>query len=81
VRFDRPNAMRHMAFSQAEHHCPGSGLSRLELQVAFEALIDRLPNLRLAADKNDFDHHPGFVLRALKALHVAFDPPASPAQA
>jgi cytochrome P450 len=73
VRFDRPNAMRHMAFSQAEHHCPGSGLSRLELQIAFEALIDRLPNLRLAEGKNDFAHHPGFVLRALKALHIAFD--------
>jgi cytochrome P450 len=74
VRFDRPNAMRHMAFSQAEHHCPGSALSRLELQIAFDALIDRLPNLRLAQGRNDFEHHPGFVLRALKALHIAFDP-------
>jgi len=73
IRFDRPNAMRHMAFSQAEHHCPGSGLSRLELQIAFKALIERLPNLRLAEGLNDFEHHPGFVLRALKALHITFD--------
>jgi cytochrome P450 len=74
IRFDRPNAMRHMAFSQAEHHCPGSGLSRLELQIAFRALIKRLPDLRLAEGRNDFEHQPGFVLRALKALHIAFDP-------
>lgn len=74
VRFDRPNAMRHMAFSQAEHHCPGSGLSRLELQIAFEALIERLPGLRLAERGNSFEHHPGFVLRALKELWLDFDP-------
>lgn len=74
VRFDRPNATRHMAFSQAEHHCPGAGLSRLELQIAFAALIERLPQLRLAEGRNDFEHHPGFVLRALKALHIMFDP-------
>jgi cytochrome P450 len=73
IRFDRPNAMRHMAFSQAEHHCPGSGLSRLEMQIAIEALITRLPNLRLPEGRNNFEHHPGFVLRALKELHIAFD--------
>jgi len=72
IRFDRPNAMRHMAFSQAEHHCPGSGLSRLEMQIAIDALIRRLGNLRLA-DGNDFEHQPGFVLRALKQLNIAFD--------
>ena len=72
IKLDRRNAMRHMAFSQAEHHCPGSGLSRLELQIAFKALIARLPDLRLPEGRNDFEHHPGFVLRALKALHIAF---------
>jgi len=73
IRFDRSNAMRHMAFSQAEHHCPGSGLSRLEMQIAIEALITRLHKLRLAGGRNSFDHHPGFVLRALKELHIAYD--------
>jgi cytochrome P450 len=64
--------MRHMAFSQAEHHCPGAGLSRLEQNIAFAALIDRLPDLRLTPGRNTFDHMPGFVLRALKSLHVSF---------
>ena len=72
---DRPNAIRQMAFSQAEHHCPGAGLSRLEQNIAFAALIERLPNLRLTPGANSFEHVPGFVLRALKSLRLSFDPP------
>lgn len=74
---DRANAMRHLAFSQAEHHCPGFSLSKLEQLIAFKALIDRLPNLRFTPGKNDFKHLPGFVLRALRELHLSFD--ATPA--
>lgn len=70
VDLERRNSRRHMAFSLGEHHCPGSGLSRLEQNLALEALLDRLPNLRLAPEKNDFRHAPGFVLRALDSLHV-----------
>ena len=73
IDLDRRNAGRHMAFSQSEHHCPGAGLSRLELNLAFAALIKRLPNLRLTPGANDFTHVPGFVLRALKALNVSYD--------
>ena len=73
VDLERPNAKRHMAFSLGEHSCPGSGLSRLEQRIALTALLERLPGLRLA-DDNDFTHHPGFVLRALQALHLEFDP-------
>jgi cytochrome P450 len=69
----RRNSRRHMAFSLGEHHCPGSGLSRLEQNLALEALLDRLPNLRLVPGSNDFRHQPGFVLRALEALHVQWD--------
>lgn len=72
---DRPNAARHLAFSQAQHHCPGFNLSKLEQVIAFRALIERLPNLRLTPGKNDFRHLPGFVLRALDKLHLSFDPP------
>lgn len=72
VELDRANVGRHMAFSLGEHHCPGAGLSRLEQRLAFDAIIDRLPGLRLAAE-NDFTHHPGFVLRALRELHVEYD--------
>lgn len=69
----RANASRHLAFSKGEHHCPGAGLSRLEQVVAYERLLERLPNLRLTPERNDFTHWPGFVLRALHHLHLSFD--------
>lgn len=69
VDLERKNVKRHMAFSLGEHHCPGSGLSRLEQSIALHAIINRLPRLRLSHD-NDFTHKPGFVLRALNRLNI-----------
>ena len=74
VDLERRNVRRHMAFSLGEHHCPGSGLSRLEQVLALNAVLDRLPDLRLAEGRNDFGHLPGFVLRALNELHVEWTP-------
>jgi|TARA_R110002110_G_scaffold58663_2_gene166728 cytochrome P450 len=71
VDLERPNMLRHMAFSLGEHRCPGEGLSRLEQRMALNTILDRLPDLRLSAD-NDFTHAPGFVLRALNRLNVAW---------
>ncbi len=75
VDLDRPNLRRHMAFSLGEHHCPGAGLSRLEQRLALSAVLDRLPGLRLTEGANDFSHHPGFVLRAMRELHLTWDSP------
>jgi len=77
VHLDRANVRRHMAFSLGEHHCPGSGLSRLEQQLALNAVLDRLPDLRLTPGRNDFRHLPGFVLRALNELHIDWTPAGS----
>jgi cytochrome P450 len=74
VDIDRSNARRHMAFSLGEHHCPGAELTRLEQSLTFEAVLDRLPNVRLADGRNDFTHVPMFTMRSLRALHVEFDP-------
>jgi len=73
VDLERPNMLRHVAFSLGEHRCPGEGLSRLEQRMALNTILDRLPGLRLSAD-NDFTHAPGFVLRALNRLNVAWTP-------
>ena len=73
---ERANAPRHMAFSLGETHCTGAGLSRLEQNVAFAALVERLPNLRFTPGRNDFTHHPNVTLRALKQLWISWDPPA-----
>lgn len=70
---ERPNVRRHLAFGLGEHHCPGEGLSRLEQRRAIAAIVDRLANLALGPG-NTFGHQPGFVLRALEALHLTWDP-------
>lgn len=38
----------HLAFGYGLHQCLGQGLARVELEVAFDRLVDRLPGLRLA---------------------------------
>jgi cytochrome P450 len=67
---------RHMAFGYAAHLCLGQHLARMEMGVALNALLDRLPNLRL-----DPDHPPpvidGLSLRGPHAVHVRFDPEAA----
>jgi cytochrome P450 len=75
---ERANAGRHLAFGAGEHRCPGEGLSKLEQRVAVELFLRRMDNVRFTPGKNDFDHLPGFWLRALRSLHVSFDPVATP---
>ncbi len=68
----RKSAGSHMAFSQSIHSCPGATLSRVEIAIAFEHLLDRLDDLEFTPGENDFTHLPGFVLRALKTLSINF---------
>jgi cytochrome P450 len=55
--FDRPDEVvldrahnRHLAFGVGIHRCAGSNLARMELRVAVEEWIRRIPAFRLAAD-------------------------------
>jgi cytochrome P450 len=45
---DRPDAGRHLAFGYGVHQCLGQHLARIELRIAYLALFDRFPGLRLA---------------------------------
>jgi cytochrome P450 len=48
-RFDiHRDASHHIAFGYGIHQCLGQMLARIELQVIFPILFQRLPNLRLA---------------------------------
>ncbi|ODU06245.1 MAG: hypothetical protein ABS81_05370 [Pseudonocardia sp. SCN 72-86] len=55
--FDEPDRMRfdrgrndHMAFGRGAHFCLGGPLARLEAQVAFRTILERLPRLELVDD-------------------------------
>jgi cytochrome P450 len=49
VDFDRPEN-RHVAFGAGIHRCAGSNLARMELRVAIEVWLQRIPEFRLADD-------------------------------
>ena len=71
---DRTNAGSHIAFGSGIHHCIGAPLARREMYWSFEALLQNAANIRLSPGKNDLSHMPGLMLRALKSLHIEFDP-------
>ncbi|MCP4906315.1 MAG: cytochrome P450 [bacterium] len=71
IDLQRPNAGAHMAFSQGEHHCAGAPLARLELQIAFEGLLDRFERFELLPDTT-LRHLPGLALRTLEALPIRY---------
>jgi cytochrome P450 len=72
-RFDIFRAtQRHLAFGYGPHVCIGQHLARLELQMALNTLLDRLPNLRLDAD-HEAPRILGFTLRGADAVHVTWN--------
>jgi len=62
----RPN-VRPMSFGGGIHHCLGAQLARLEGELVFNALIERLPNVQLP-EKNNPAWRPSFTLRGLSKL-------------
>jgi cytochrome P450 len=72
-RFDvtrKPN--KHLGLGYGLHFCLGAPLARLEGAVAFEVLLRRLPNLKLAAPRESLDFHKALLLRAVQKLPVTF---------
>src|ERR1700722_16279758 len=63
---------RHLAFGWAAHYCFGAPLARMEGQIAFDALLRRLPRPALLSEKLDWRDNAG--LRGLTKLDVSFIP-------
>ena len=65
---------QHMAFGTGPHQCLGMHLARMELEVGINAVLDRLPNLRLDPDA-ERPAISGYAFRGPLKLPVLFDPP------
>ena len=67
---ERHGVTRHLAFSAGPRVCPGANLSRIEQQVAWDVLCDRLSSIEYG-EGNDWQHQPGIMLGTLK-LNLKF---------
>ncbi len=65
---DRAAVTRHLTFSTGPRVCPGATLSRLEQQIAWGVLLDRIESIEYG-EGNDWLHQPGIMLGTL-ALHL-----------
>ncbi|MFJ6737327.1 cytochrome P450 [Streptomyces sp. NPDC091279] len=71
VDLDRsPNP--HVSFGFGPHFCPGNMLARLESQLLVDALLDRVPGLRLAVPSADVPFRKGALIRGPEALPVTW---------
>jgi cytochrome P450 len=83
AHFDDPESLdidralsRHLAFGYGIHFCLGAPLARMEAHIAFETLLHRFPDMRLAvpSDQLHWGHGDGLVLRGLTDLPVVPGP-------
>jgi cytochrome P450 len=64
----------HLAFSHGIHQCLGQQLARVEMRVAFPALVNRFPTLRLAVPDEEVDLRPETAdIYGVKSLPVTWD--------
>ena len=62
------NAKDHLAFGLGIHYCLGAPLARLEGKIAFETLLGRLKNIRVAPGKNDFYPYTEFYFARITSI-------------
>jgi len=67
---------QHLSFAHGVHVCLGMHLARMETRVAIDALLERLPNLRLDTERaaSEDAHIHGEVFRSPTSLPVVWDP-------
>ncbi|MGW2540493.1 cytochrome P450 [Kitasatospora sp. NPDC001574] len=68
---DRPGNP-HIGFGHGVHYCIGAHLARLELQVAIERVLARLPGLRPAVPERELRWKEDAMVNGLQALPIAW---------
>jgi cytochrome P450 len=67
----RQNASNHLSFGQGIHFCLGAMLARKQMYIAYERLLLRMKNIRLAQE--GYQYLPNILMRTLKHLYIEFD--------
>jgi cytochrome P450 len=62
----------HLAFGYGPHFCLGAQLARMELQVALDTIMARLPRLHIAMPEDQLTWNAGTMMRGLAAFPVAW---------
>jgi len=62
----------HVAFGYGIHHCLGAPLARIELRIAFAALLRRFPGLALAVDPTALEYRRDALIHGVEALPVTW---------
>ncbi|MBF6053662.1 cytochrome P450 [Streptomyces eurocidicus] len=70
--FERAEPLPHMAFGYGSHHCLGSHLARMVLQVSIGTLLHRFPELRLAVPVEEVRWNTNSIWRYPLTLPVAW---------
>jgi cytochrome P450 len=65
-------AATHLAFGHGIHHCLGAPLARMEMRIAYPALFDRFPGLRLNVAFDEVQFRVFSVVYGLSSLPVAW---------
>ncbi|WP_229905271.1 cytochrome P450 [Lentzea cavernae] len=64
---------KHLGFGYGLHHCIGADLARLEMQIVWTTLFQRIPSLRLAKPFDEIPRKEGAVIYGLWELPVTWD--------
>ena len=71
LNLERKGLTRHLTFSQGHRTCPGNGISRLEQNIAWNMLMDRVKKFDFTPE-TEIEYQPGIMLGTLE-LALSFD--------
>ena len=62
----------HLSFGAGIHYCLGAQLARIELQEAFRAILERMPEVRLAVPESELKLKTASIIRGLESLPITW---------
>jgi cytochrome P450 len=72
-RFDiEREPVSHVAFGHGVHHCLGAPLARMEMRIAFPALLRRFPGLRSVVSADQVPYRTHAAIYGVDALPVTW---------